>query len=134
MDRNRPKSEQKLLEWVKPYITDAKKFEMIIDPRIAGHCSAKPAMKLAAIANKCLVRQPKSRPKMSEVLEMVQRIVENTETGSPQIPPKNDSSDELASEGTKKKGIHLKRTADSKVGEGKRLAWWGWTSKLIRTH
>ena len=134
MDRNRPKSEQKLLEWVKPYITDSKKFEKIIDPTIAGHCSVKSAMKLAAIANKCLVRQPKSRPKMSEVLEMVQRIVENAETGSPHNPPRNDMSEELNSEETKKKGVHLKRTVNSKMGEGKRLAWWGWTTKLIRTN
>lgn len=134
MDRNRPKSEQKLLEWVKPYITDPKKFQMIIDPKLAGHFSAKSPMKLAAIANRCLARQPKSRPRMSEVLEMVQRIVENAETGYPQSTPSN-ASEELTSEKTKKKGRNLKkRTGDLKMGEGRRLAWFGWRPKLIRTH
>ncbi|KAG0486179.1 hypothetical protein HPP92_008274 [Vanilla planifolia] len=39
MDRNRPKGEQKLLDWVKPYTTDPKKLHLIIDPRMEGNCS-----------------------------------------------------------------------------------------------
>lgn len=75
LERNRPKNEQKLLEWVKPYLSDSKKFRMIIDPRLEGDI-AKSAHKLSLIANRCLVRQPKSRPKMSEVLEMVNKVAE----------------------------------------------------------
>ncbi|OMP01096.1 hypothetical protein COLO4_12166 [Corchorus olitorius] len=76
LDRNRPKGEQKLLEWVRPHISDIKKFRLILDPRLEGKYSLKSAHKLAAVANKCLARQAKLRPKMSEVLEMVDRIVE----------------------------------------------------------
>lgn len=134
LDRNLPKGEQKLLEWVKHYITDSKKFPIIIDPKLAGHCSVKSAMKVAAVANRCLVRQPKSRPKMSEVLEMIQAIVENTATGSPRTSPRNYTSDKDISEETKRKGFDLKRSAESKMGEGRRLTWRGLRSKLIRTH
>lgn len=75
LERNRPKNEQKLLEWVKPYLSDSKKFRMIIDPRLEGNI-VKSAHKLSLIANRCLVRQAKSRPKMSQVLEMVNKVAE----------------------------------------------------------
>ncbi|XP_043705293.1 serine/threonine-protein kinase PCRK1-like, partial [Telopea speciosissima] len=83
LDRNRPKSEQNLLEWVKPYLSDVKKFQLILDPRLEGKYSLKSVQKLAAVANRCLVRYPKARPKMSEVLVMVDQIVAATDVGSP---------------------------------------------------
>ncbi|XP_029123550.1 serine/threonine-protein kinase PCRK1 isoform X2 [Elaeis guineensis] len=135
LDRNRPKSEQKLLEWVKPYISDVKKFRLILDPRLEGQYSLKSATKLGSVANRCLVRNPKSRPKMSEVLEMVQRIVESMETGAPQPPLKSSISEEETSGTRKKRGLNLKRRiVDWKMGEGMRLVWQGWTPKLVRTH
>ncbi|CAH1442007.1 unnamed protein product [Lactuca virosa] len=74
LDKNRPKNEQKLLEWVKPYL-DSKKFRIIIDSRLEGKYSLKSAQKLSIIANKCLSRNSKARPKMSEVLEMVNQLI-----------------------------------------------------------
>ncbi|CAA6655517.1 unnamed protein product [Spirodela intermedia] len=82
LDPNRPKGEQKLLEWVKPYISDAKRFRMILDPRLEGKYSLRSAYKLSMVANKCLARQPKTRPKMSELLETVKKIVESAEIGN----------------------------------------------------
>ncbi|KAL6998212.1 Serine/threonine-protein kinase pcrk1 [Sarracenia purpurea var. burkii] len=76
LDRNQPKNEQNLLEWIKPSLSDSKKFQQILDPRIQWNGSIKSAQKLAVIANRCLIRQAKSRPKMSEVLAMVNRISE----------------------------------------------------------
>ncbi|XAR63562.1 Non-specific serine/threonine protein kinase [Bertholletia excelsa] len=84
MDRNRPKSEQNLLDWVRPHISsDIKKFELILDPqlRLSGGYSLKTAQKLAAVANKCLVRHPKARPKMVQVLEVLNQIVEEAGAG-----------------------------------------------------
>ncbi|KAJ3672173.1 hypothetical protein LUZ60_006894 [Juncus effusus] len=81
IDKNRPRGEQKLLEWVKPYISDARRFRIIVDPRLDGNYDLKSATKLASIANKCLVRLPKARPKMSDVLEMVRKVVEGVEMG-----------------------------------------------------
>lgn len=73
-DRNRPKYEQKLLVWIKPYL-DSKKFRVIVDPRLEGNYPLDSAQKLSAVANRCLARRPKTRPKMSEVLEMVNQVV-----------------------------------------------------------
>ncbi|GAB4836427.1 Serine/threonine-protein kinase pcrk1 [Ancistrocladus abbreviatus] len=83
-DPNRPKSEQNLLDWVKPHLSGSKKFELVLDPRLKGRCSIKTAQKLAALANRCLARQPKARPKMTEVLDNLTRIVEDEEAESPQ--------------------------------------------------
>ncbi|XP_076930276.1 serine/threonine-protein kinase PCRK1-like [Bidens hawaiensis] len=77
VERNLPRNEQKLLEWVKPYISDSKKFHLIIDPRLEGDYSIKLAHKLASLANKCLTKNPKSRPKMSEVVVMLGNIIDD---------------------------------------------------------
>lgn len=76
LDRHKPKSEQKLLDWVRPNLSDPKKFRLIIDPRLEGKYTLKSVQKLAIVANRCLVKDPKSRPKMSQVVEMISNIVE----------------------------------------------------------
>lgn len=130
LDRNRPKGEQKLLEWVKSNLSDVKKFRLIVDPRLEGKYSLKSVQKLALIANRCLIKLAKNRPKMSEVLEMVNKIAEaSTDTASPPLPLKNlasmDSS--LNSEASNKR-----RLVDTKSGENS----WSfrvWPPKLVRT-
>ncbi|PKA58784.1 Receptor-like serine/threonine-protein kinase [Apostasia shenzhenica] len=133
IDRNRPKGEQRLLEWVKPFISDIKKFRMIIDPRLDTHSSLKSAMRLSTIANRCLVREAKSRPRMSEVLRMLQRIIENEDIGAPKPPPSANSQEEATARGSRKKGLALKRRfGELKMGEGRRLVWRGWAPKIIK--
>ncbi|CAL4916935.1 unnamed protein product [Urochloa decumbens] len=133
LDRNRPRGEQNLVDWVKPYSSDAKKLEAVIDPRLQGNYSIKSAAQLASVANKCLVRHARYRPKMSEVLEMVQKIVESSELGTPEHPLISNSK-ELVSDEKKRKGLDLKRRiTDIKAGEGRWFAWQRWTPKLVRT-
>ncbi|XP_047334663.1 serine/threonine-protein kinase PCRK1-like [Impatiens glandulifera] len=76
LDRSRPSSEQKLLVWIRPYVQDSKKFHKILDQRLDWKYSLKSAQKLANVANRCLNSQSKSRPKMSQVLKMVNEILE----------------------------------------------------------
>ncbi|KAI7726772.1 hypothetical protein M8C21_025320 [Ambrosia artemisiifolia] len=86
LDRNLPKKEQNLLEWVKPYLSSTK-FSLIVDSRLEGKYSMEIAQRLSIVANKCLSRNPKARPKMSEVLEMVNQLVGNQSEGtSPGLP------------------------------------------------
>lgn len=130
IDKNRPKSEQKLLEWVKPHLSDTKKFRLIIDPRLEGKYPFKSVQKLAVVANRCLVRQAKNRPKMSEVLEMVNQVMGvSTVTGSPQPPLKNPTPLETSQEVEVK---NKRRIVDLKSGES---SWFSrmWTPKLLRT-
>ncbi|KAJ7976935.1 Protein kinase [Quillaja saponaria] len=99
IDRNRPKKEQKLLEWIKPYLSGGKKFQQILDPRLERKSIIRSAQKLAIVASRCLVRHQKNRPKMSEVLGMVNQILESsTGAGSPQPPLKSLVSREASKE------------------------------------
>ncbi|KAI3677141.1 hypothetical protein L1987_86762 [Smallanthus sonchifolius] len=82
-----PQEEQKLLDWVIPYL-DTEKFMQIIDPRLEGKYSMKSAKKLSAIANLCLSKDPKLRPKMSEVLEKVSKLVRVPSQATTQDPPR----------------------------------------------
>lgn len=120
VDRNRPKGEQKLLEWVRPYLSDGKKFQLILDARLDRKPLFKSAQRLAIIANRCLVKNPKNRPKMSEVLEMVNRLVESSTDTSPQIPLKSSTSAEF-SRGTETK--KKRRIMDLKPGENSWFVW-----------
>ncbi|KAJ4744690.1 Protein kinase superfamily protein [Rhynchospora pubera] len=135
IDKNRPKGQQKLLEWVKPYISDPRKFRIIVDPRLEGNYNVKAAAKLASVANKCLVRLPKSRPKMSEVLEMVRVIVETFETGPPQPPLLTADT-----KGTESKEREVKKEFDwkkpfrklRKLGGGNsKVVWKGWKLEIV---
>lgn len=128
LDRNRPRGEQKLLEWIRPYLSDAKKFQLILDPRLDKKQVIKSAQRLAIIANRCLVKNPKNRPKMSEILEMVNGIVEFSPSSSPQLPLRNVAKVE-ASRDTE---VNKKRTMDMKPVEGN---WFAriWRPKLART-
>ncbi|KAL3838306.1 hypothetical protein ACJIZ3_022897 [Penstemon smallii] len=130
LDRNRPKNEQKLLEWVRPHLADMKKFEQIIDPRLDGKYDFKSAQKLAAIANKCLVRHPKNRPRMSDVLEMVNRVVEATIVGSPEnvieCSPLKDDEKCKSDEGLKKRFI------DHIIGDNLCLGLRSLNTKLVK--
>lgn len=133
MDRNRPKKEQKLLDWVRPHLSDVKKFRMILDPKLEGNFSIKTAQKLAAVANRCLVKYPKVRPKMSEVLTMVNLVVEMTSaTSTPQLNPV--TSHKSKSESAKSRRERLKRRfVDPIVGENGWLAWRTWRPKVVTT-
>lgn len=130
VDRNKPKGEQKLLEWVRPYLSDTRKFKLILDPRLEGKYPIKSVQKLAVVANRCLVRNSKARPKMSEVLEMVTKIVEaSSGNGSPQLVPLN-SVKASRDRGGKNKGVLDTR----KNGGGGGGGWFGklWNPKTIR--
>ena len=132
IDRNRPKGEQKLLDWVKPYISDVKRFPIIVDPRLEGHYDLKSMTKLAGVANRCLLRLPKTRPKMSEVYEMVQKIVDSVEVGPPEPPLHYHGS--VSGPGAKrtKKGSLKRRLQEFKFG-CRQIVWRGWKPEIIKT-
>ncbi|KAK6126207.1 hypothetical protein DH2020_040050 [Rehmannia glutinosa] len=116
LERNRPRSEQKLLEWIKPFLGNAKKFQHILDPRLEGKQILKSTLKLAIVANRCLARAPKTRPKMSEVMEMVKEVVEaSTGTCNPQPPSFKKKEQKETIEEFEAKG--KRRMSDVKIGD-----------------
>ncbi|XP_075510906.1 putative serine/threonine-protein kinase PBL19 [Primulina tabacum] len=83
LERGRPKSEQKLLDWVKQHPADSRKFSMIMDPRLENQYSLTAARSVAKLADICLVKNAKDRPKMSEVVENVKKILQISVEESP---------------------------------------------------
>ncbi|CAN8259907.1 unnamed protein product [Cochlearia groenlandica] len=132
VDRNKPKGEQKLLEWVRPYLSDTRKFNLILDPRLEGKYPLKSVQKLSVVANRCLVRNPKARPKMSEVLEMVTKIVEAPSGSgtSPQLAPLKILEASRDARGKNKKVLEVRNNG----GGGSEGSWFGklWNPKTVR--
>ncbi|GMY13576.1 probable serine/threonine-protein kinase PIX7 isoform X2 [Fagus crenata] len=74
MDKKRPNGEQSLVGWARPLLGDKKRLYQLIDPRLEGHFSIKGAEKATQLAIRCLGRDPKARPKMSEVVEALKPL------------------------------------------------------------
>ncbi|XP_056161710.1 probable serine/threonine-protein kinase PBL19 isoform X2 [Syzygium oleosum] len=93
LERNRPRTEQKLLEWVKHYPADSKKFSSIIDPRLENQYSISAARKIAKLADSCLLKSSKDRPKMSQVVHGLQEIIQVSGAGDDANQAADRSSD-----------------------------------------
>ncbi|XP_047339110.1 serine/threonine-protein kinase PCRK1-like isoform X2 [Impatiens glandulifera] len=131
VERNLPRSEQKLLEWVRPFSSDSKKFYQIIDPRLEGNYCIKSALKVASLANKCLTKHPKSRPKMSEVVEMLGDIINEI---AKEVELEEDKVECSSSKRNKRKKVFLLREMMSLRNKPTgMLDWRSWTPRPVRT-
>ncbi|XP_039062511.1 probable serine/threonine-protein kinase PBL19 [Hibiscus syriacus] len=81
VERNRPTSEQKLLEWVKHFPPDSKRFSMIIDPRLQNNYSFSAAQNVGKLAQSCLKKNAKERPTMSQVVESLKQAIQESQEG-----------------------------------------------------
>lgn len=75
MDKNRPNGEHNLVEWARPYLGERRRFYKLVDPRLDGNFSIKGAQKTAQLAHACLSRDPKARPLMSQVVEVLKPLL-----------------------------------------------------------
>lgn len=91
LERNRPPAEQKLLEWVKQFPADGKRFTMIIDPRLRDQYCLTAARRIAKLADSCLNKNAKDRPKMSDAVEILKEAIRDSEQqgGPSQKTPKS---------------------------------------------
>lgn len=71
LDKSRPSREHNLVEWARP-ILNHRKLLKILDPRMEGQYSAKVAQKVAILAYRCLSQNPKGRPAMDHVVEILE--------------------------------------------------------------
>lgn len=149
VERNLPKTEQKLLDWVRPYVSDPRKFHHIVDPRLKGQYCLKSAHKIAILANKCLMKQPKSRPKMSEVVESLGSIIIETDTRDECFPQdavaaREEKEDRVSVQETEPEPVKHGNNYLKKVFEFKdmvslrnksigRLDWKSWAPGLVRS-
>ncbi|XP_059444384.1 probable serine/threonine-protein kinase PBL19 [Corylus avellana] len=104
LERNRPKGEQKLLEWVKQYPAEGKKFNLMMDPRLENQYSSGAARKIALLAENCLLKSAKERPTMSKVVERLKQIIQPSEEDNPsERSPESFENETVDSDKTTKK-------------------------------
>lgn len=132
LERNRPKSEQKLLEWVKQYPVDSKKFGLIMDQRLENEYSINEARKVAKLADSCLSKSAKDRPKMSQVVESLKQIVQiseevdsspshkNLELSEDDPVTENKTTQSEPSESWKRRMAHLAKLSEHVDGASRR--------------
>ncbi|KAJ6296392.1 hypothetical protein OIU78_024275 [Salix suchowensis] len=73
-DLKRPSGKQMLADWAKPYLKNRSKLKKIMDSRLEGKYPPKGASQIAHLAFKCLQREPRFRPSMTEVAETLEEI------------------------------------------------------------
>ncbi|CAN0901329.1 Probable serine/threonine-protein kinase PBL17 [Linum grandiflorum] len=74
LDKSRAGREHNLVEWARPLLTQNNKVLRILDPRIDGQYSTTTAIKVAHLAYQCLSQNPKERPLMSEVVQLLETV------------------------------------------------------------
>ncbi|CAN4105434.1 unnamed protein product [Withania somnifera] len=74
LDTKRPSGQHNLVDWVKPMLSNKSKLKSIMDARMEGQYSSKAATLAAQLAIKCLEGEPKKRPSMKEVVEVLEQV------------------------------------------------------------
>ncbi|XP_044465192.1 probable serine/threonine-protein kinase PIX13 isoform X5 [Mangifera indica] len=74
LDRERPREEENLVCWMKPMLSQKTKLKDIMDARMEGQYSIEAAKRATQLALKCLKLDPRHRPSMKEVVEILERV------------------------------------------------------------
>ncbi|KAK8962847.1 putative receptor-like protein kinase [Platanthera guangdongensis] len=81
LDKSRPAKEQRLADWALPLLRQKKNLVGIVDPRLDGHYPLKALHKTAMLAYHCLNPNPKARPLMRDIVEILEPLQPPTEDG-----------------------------------------------------
>ncbi|KAG9153417.1 hypothetical protein Leryth_021832 [Lithospermum erythrorhizon] len=117
MDKNRPNGEHNLVEWARPHLGERRRFYRLIDPRLEGHFSIKGAQKAAQLAARCLTRDSKVRPLMSEVVEALKPLPNLKDMASSSSYFQMMQADRVASNPNTRNGIRTNGASLAKNGQ-----------------
>uniref|UniRef100_A0A0E0E4S1 Protein kinase domain-containing protein n=1 Tax=Oryza meridionalis TaxID=40149 RepID=A0A0E0E4S1_9ORYZ len=76
-DSSLPRAEQHLVRWANSQLHDIESLSKMVDPSIQGQCSEKALSRFADIISGC-IREPQFRPPMSEVVQDLARMINET--------------------------------------------------------
>ncbi|MCO5593659.1 hypothetical protein L7F22_047675 [Adiantum nelumboides] len=93
MDKSRPSGQHNLVEWARPFLGDKKKVIWVVDPNLNGIYSPKGVTKASGLAARCLARDPRARPSMQQVLDVLALLQNPTDMASPVISSSAPSKD-----------------------------------------
>ena len=74
LDMKRPSEQHNLVDWAKPLLSQRRKLKTIMDMRIEGQYSSQAAIQATHLTLKCLESEPKKRPGMNEVVDVLEKI------------------------------------------------------------
>ncbi|KAJ0727133.1 putative transferase, protein kinase RLK-Pelle-RLCK-VIIa-2 family [Helianthus annuus] len=74
LDPKRPGPQVNLVGWAKPLLPNRMKLKTIMDARMEGKYSSKGAIMLAQLILRCLEEEPRKRPAMKEVADILEQI------------------------------------------------------------
>lgn len=74
LDTKRPSGQHNLVDWMKPMLSHKRKLKSIMDARMEGQYSSKAATLAAQLTIKCLEGEPKKRPSMKDVVEVLEQV------------------------------------------------------------
>ncbi|KAL1823515.1 hypothetical protein ACET3Z_010293 [Daucus carota] len=74
VDMKRPSSKHNLIDWAKPRLLHKRKLKTMMDARIQGQYSTKAAVQAAQLTLQCLEIEPRNRPSMKEVVEVLEQV------------------------------------------------------------
>ncbi|CAN6181634.1 unnamed protein product [Urochloa humidicola] len=74
LDPSRSNEKVNLVNWAKPLLADRRKLSQLMDSGLEGQYNPKGAILAAQLTLKCLNADPKSRPSMKEVVEVLEQI------------------------------------------------------------
>ncbi|KAL4572611.1 hypothetical protein LXL04_019391 [Taraxacum kok-saghyz] len=74
LDTRRPGPQHNLVEWAKPLLPNRKKVKTVMDAKIEGQYSSKAALQFAQLSLHCLETEPRKRPDMKDVVEVLEQI------------------------------------------------------------
>ncbi|KAG5529342.1 hypothetical protein RHGRI_029898 [Rhododendron griersonianum] len=72
MNMSKPRGEPNLVEWARLLLIHKKKLLRILDPRMEGQYSTRTAREVACMAYQCLSYNPRERPVMALVVEILE--------------------------------------------------------------
>ncbi|KAK6796561.1 hypothetical protein RDI58_004262 [Solanum bulbocastanum] len=92
LDTKRPGGQHNLVDWMKPMLSNKRKLKSIMDARMEGQYSSKAATLTAQLTIKCLEGEPKKRPSMKEVVEVLEQVESIKEKSKPSKSKTESSS------------------------------------------
>ncbi|KAI4384481.1 hypothetical protein MLD38_002631 [Melastoma candidum] len=79
IDKNKPAKEHNMVEWVRPNMTSKRKIFQVLDPRLEGQYSVSGVLKASKLAICCISLEPRFRPKMNEVVRVLEQLLASEE-------------------------------------------------------
>ncbi|MED6219115.1 Interface between microtubules and kinetochore protein [Stylosanthes scabra] len=117
LDKNRPTGEHNLVDWAKPLLVSKRKISQVMDSRLDGQYPSREAMKVAALAIKCLSAEQKFRPTMDEVVRSLEQLKDSEDITASGVEKSQDHGNSSRSNRNGSKQ-HRRSNNESLNGEG----------------